>query len=183
MALTTPSIEIPNPKFTVIVGTGEYREEFHVDERFLKQHSPYFAAMIDSPFLESTNRRVVLDTPVDTPMAFAKIAEYMVSGSLYYETPANDFLHGITHIYVFLMAHRLLMEHVERRAYCGFSTALLRSHKTWEAVDICWAIDEIYTHTAERELDKTGMVVETFAERMKKALVSYCATPSRFNTY
>lgn len=180
-----------------MVGQGSEKKAFNVHEKALRESSPYFATLLDSSFVETSTEEVVLDTNIDTVLAFNKIVEYMYSFHRDYSLKDGKSESGITVAKIFLMAGRLCMDHLQELTLQKMSKAMQSSYRArklyWNMPNFCWIIDLIYSNTAapkpgdantDYQANKTTTTVDaggnkagtTSSEQMRKLVGKYAAS-------
>lgn len=134
---------------------------------------------------------MVLDGPVDSVRAFRKILEYMYSPQRTYigNSDENIFVsRAITafdHAEIFIMAHRLCMDHLERLALYYVSRDMASGPTAWDVGRICALVDLVYMNTADPgEVENPSlqpMPMPRPSDELRRILAQCCA--SRISSY
>lgn len=161
MTLTISRFLLSPNFFCIKVGAGDNQKAFYVHDEVLTKSSPYFAALIDSNFIEAATKEVVLGEAVDSPEAFKFIVDYMYNGCQSYKVELKPTIRtalystaGIVHARIFLMANRLCMAGLQELAYREIKACLNNEtfkNRTntgnWNTENLCTVIDLIYSNT------------------------------------
>lgn len=142
-------------------------ESFHIHKLLLTNSSPYFAALIDSEFVEGTTNTVTLSEDVDDPEAINAIVEYLYFGNykICYgkETEVGWSMYWVLHTKIFLMACRLCMSEVAALALNRLSICMEKSEYIvgglWFMKNLAFVVDRVYSFTPSPEdygLDEKG---------------------------
>lgn len=179
----------------VKVGKGPSAKTFNVHAELLSAFSPYFAALLSSPCIESQQQLVHLDDDVDTVPAFEGITTYLYSRRLSF-SPTDESLKKQPLLWltgVFLMGGKLCMDMLQRVVLRQLWVRLSTLKTLSKLEEVCAVVELVYKNTVDERdpfddssygrMNRMDGFPEETAKRtmrpssvLRKLLVCYCAS-------